>query len=224
MSYSFYLGDVRLPVAPGRLDVRHGNRVRRVDLVSGDEVVFMGGKTLCEVEFTALLPYSELPFAVYTNGFKRGDTILEELLALKESGKAFRFIVHRRVAGVVPASVNIRAVFREIRVREDAEHGSDIYVDIKLVEYAEAQVRRVTSGSGGGNVSVPARSVEAKPVARSHTVVKGDSLWAISQKHLGDGNRWKEIYNLNKTAIDSRNKGTGNAYHTIYPGQVFNLP
>jgi hypothetical protein len=30
-----------------------------------------------------------------------------------------------------------------------------------------------------------------------HTVVKGDSLWAIAKKYLGDGSRYKEIVTLN---------------------------
>lgn len=30
-----------------------------------------------------------------------------------------------------------------------------------------------------------------------HTVVKGDSLWAIARKYLGDGSRYKEIVTLN---------------------------
>ena len=30
-----------------------------------------------------------------------------------------------------------------------------------------------------------------------HTVVKGDTLWAIAKKYLGDGSRYKEIVTLN---------------------------
>ena len=61
------------------------------------------------------------------------------------------------------------------------------------------------------------------PPAKTHTVVRGDSLWAIAKKHYNDGGRYPEIYNKNKTTIDGRNKGTGNPKYTIYPGQVFTL-
>lgn len=33
---------------------------------------------------------------------------------------------------------------------------------------------------------------------KSYKVKKGDSYWRIAQKFLGDGRRWKEIFNLNK--------------------------
>ncbi len=35
------------------------------------------------------------------------------------------------------------------------------------------------------------------PSYRTHTVVKGDSLWAIAKKYLGDGSRYPEIKTLN---------------------------
>ncbi|MBN1870972.1 MAG: LysM peptidoglycan-binding domain-containing protein [Candidatus Omnitrophica bacterium] len=35
----------------------------------------------------------------------------------------------------------------------------------------------------------------------TYTIMKNDSLWKIAKKQLGDGNRWKEIYELNKSKI-----------------------
>lgn len=83
---------------------------------------------------------------------------------------------------------------------------------------AEAQLARVKaagfpdayiSTENGGTV------VATSPVKeqREYTVVKGDSLWLIAAKQLGDGNRWKEIYTLN-----------GLTSQTIYAGMKFKLP
>jgi hypothetical protein len=83
--YSFFLGDIRLPVTPARVDVRYGNKLNRVELVLGREVAFLAAKQLCEIEFSAVLPWAEYPFAVYTEGFRRGDEILTDLLNLKDS-------------------------------------------------------------------------------------------------------------------------------------------
>ena len=41
---------------------------------------------------------------------------------------------------------------------------------------------------------------------------------------LGDGNRWYEIYNMNKAAIDEVNKGKIISKYTIYAGMVLKLP
>lgn len=46
-----------------------------------------------------------------------------------------------------------------------------------------------------------------------HTVVKGDCLWDIAQKYLGDGGRYREIKNINNLKSD-----------TIYPGQILKVP
>lgn len=37
----------------------------------------------------------------------------------------------------------------------------------------------------------------------SYTVKSGDSLWSIATNQLGDGSRWKEIYNLNTQSLGS---------------------
>ena len=49
--------------------------------------------------------------------------------------------------------------------------------------------------------------------SRTYTVKGGDSLWAIAQKQLGNGNRYPEIKSLNNLSSD-----------TIHPGQVLKLP
>lgn len=51
---------------------------------------------------------------------------------------------------------------------------------------------------------------------RRYQVVKGDTLYDIAGKMLGDPNRWPEIYNLNKDKIEDPD--------LIYPGQVLKLP
>ncbi len=52
--------------------------------------------------------------------------------------------------------------------------------------------------------------------ARSYTIQQNDSLWKISQKELGDGNRWREIYELNQETIANPDSLTA--------GQIIKLP
>ena len=63
---------------------------------------------------------------------------------------------------------------------------------------------------------VPATEPVEKPTEPEyiiHTVVKGNSLWAISRKYLGAGNRCKEIMELN-----------GLTTTTIHVGQKLKIP
>lgn len=55
------------------------------------------------------------------------------------------------------------------------------------------------------------------PQKTTYTVKSGDSLWAIAKKLLGNGSRYTEIYELNKSII-------GSNPNLIYPGQTFTIP
>ncbi len=58
-----------------------------------------------------------------------------------------------------------------------------------------------------------ATAAPAPEVYRIHTVVKGDSLWAIAQKYLGNGSRYPEIKTLN-----------GLTSNVIYTGWKLKIP
>ncbi len=49
-----------------------------------------------------------------------------------------------------------------------------------------------------------------------HTVEKGDTLWAVAEKALGNGARYTEIFEANKPMLSDPDK--------IYPGQVLRIP
>lgn len=51
---------------------------------------------------------------------------------------------------------------------------------------------------------------------REHTVVKGDTLWGIAQKHYGDGKLYPRIVQANPAQISDPD--------LIHPGQVLRVP
>lgn len=72
----------------------------------------------------------------------------------------------------------------------------------------------------------------AAPVARSYTVVSGDSLWRIATRFYGSGSTYMRIYNANAGVIEAAAKAHGRASstgpsgagHWIYPGTQLVIP
>ncbi|MBN1605929.1 MAG: LysM peptidoglycan-binding domain-containing protein [Polyangiaceae bacterium] len=50
-----------------------------------------------------------------------------------------------------------------------------------------------------------------------YTVVRGDTLWDIARRRLGEGRRWREIYRSNRRVV-------GSDPNRIFPGQVLVVP
>ena len=49
-----------------------------------------------------------------------------------------------------------------------------------------------------------------------YTIEKGDTLWAIAKTHLGDGNKYNDIFEANREVIKDPD--------LIYPGQKIRIP
>ena len=66
----------------------------------------------------------------------------------------------------------------------------------------------------GQELTLPSEHPESPPVL--YTVRRGDTLSEIAERELGDADRWREIFELNRDVIEHP--------HRIFPGQVLVLP
>ncbi len=81
----------------------------------------------------------------------------------------------------------------------------------------------------GANVVLdPQEEPDEAGEGTEYTVVKGDTLWTISEQFLGTPLRYAEIYDLNKDVIEaearSRGKKDSSNGHWIFPGTVLQIP
>lgn len=90
---------------------------------------------------------------------------------------------------------------------------------ISKVEASELKV--VVPGSdmkldAGVNINDLIAAATPAKEPRFHTVEKGDTLWAVSQKAYGNGAKYEVIFEANKPMLSHPDK--------IYPGQVLRIP
>jgi nucleoid-associated protein YgaU len=141
---------------------------------------------------------------------------------VKSAGKSLGIGKADAAEPEAPAAEAVKKEIEDLGLKAD---GLDVKVEgdtVKVSGRAPSQEEREKIILAAGNVAGVAKVEEsletpgpaAEPVF--HTVVKGDTLWAISEKTLGSGARYKEIFEANRPMLSDPDK--------IYPGQVLRIP
>lgn len=134
---------------------------------------------------------------------------------IKDSGKS--------IFGGGDAEPTKEALEQEIADLGLDASGVDIAVEgdtVKLTgaaasdELKEKLILAVGNVEGVAAVEEDVASQGAEPVF--HTVAKGDTLWAIAEKTMGNGAKYQEIFEANKPMLSHPDK--------IYPGQMLRIP
>ncbi len=125
------------------------------------------------------------------------------------------------VGAAEAAEVQQDALQKEITELGLDPTGLDIKVEgdkVKVSGKAVSQEMKEKVILAVGNVEGVAEVEDEVPGGEPvfHTVEKGDTLWAISEKTLGSGARYQEIFEANKPMLKHPDK--------IYPGQVLRIP
>lgn len=126
-------------------------------------------------------------------------------------------LVGKAEAGEAPSE---EALTEEVKKIGLDTKGAEIKVDGDKVTVSggeltvEEREKIILAVGNVEGVAAVEADTEAEPVF--HTVEKGDTLWAISSKALGNGSRYNEIFEANRPMLSDPDK--------IYPGQVLRIP
>jgi nucleoid-associated protein YgaU len=119
------------------------------------------------------------------------------------------------------AEPNADDLLAEIKALGLETEGLDIAIEgdkVKVTGTAASQEMKekiiLAVGNVEGIAAVEDEVSGSDPVF--HEVQKGESLWAISSKTLGNGSRYMEIFEANKPMLSDPEK--------IYPGQNLRIP
>lgn len=222
MAYKMYLGGALMPITPSKVTVKINNQNKTLTLINGEEINILKDAGLSDVSFELLLPQVSYPFT--NGGAQSANFYLSLFERLKSSKEPFQWILNRqKPSGGMFFYTNMTVGMENYEIVDDAGKGFDIGVKINLKQYRAFGTKTVTikaaptpSTPAKATVQAAPRPTASAPKAATYTVKSGDCLWNIAKKHLGDGAKYNEIYNLNKDKIKNPN--------LIYPGQVLTLP
>ena len=207
---------ILLPVTPSEIETKTGNRNKAVYILNFGEMNLAKKPGLQEIRFTALLPGRHYSFVQTEDGFHEPEYYLNCFKEYKAAAKPVQLILFRRMAdGTQLFCGNLDVLLEDYTVTEKGGEQGDFWVEMHWKEWKTAKsIRYSVKSQNGGNVLVEqGQKREMKTPAATYTVKKGDCLWNIAKKPLGDGAKYKEI--AQKNGISNPN--------LIYPGQVLKL-
>ena len=189
---------------------------KTVDVVNGEQMTIIKSIPLREFTLKVLLPKDDA-LVKDKQRWKEPIVYLAKLREFKANKKPLRFIVLRpQEDGTELFSGNLLVTLEEYTVNEIAGEEGDFYIDIKLKEYKTIQGKKLVINENKPNENVKAKEEMQRPTkepSTTYTVKKGDTLWTIAQKQLGNGNKWQDIAKINN--ISNPNK--------LQVGQVLKL-
>lgn len=131
------------------------------------------------------------------------EKIKEHILANNPGVENLGVTYENGIVGLSGRCTN-KAAFRKcVLMAGNVQGVIDVYAN-ELVPYVEPAAPAVTAAA------------PAEPEPQYYVIEKGDTLWAIARKFLGNGNRYPEIFEANKEVIIDPDK--------IFPGQKIIIP
>lgn len=125
--------------------------------------------------------------------------------------------VARIIITGLPVPINMYFVINSFEYDHNAGEEEDIYYRLNIKQYKPYGVKLIeTNATQNTTVRANSTNVASPTNTGGYKVKSGDSLFAITKRYTGNGNRWKELYELNKSKINNPN--------LIYPNQVLTIP
>lgn len=202
------------PVTPSQVQTKVGNCNETVQILQMGQANLLKNAGLEEVQFRALFPGRQYHFVQVEEGFREPSYFLERLKDFKKAQKPVQLIIFRRLAdGSQIFCSNVEMGLEEYNILEQGGEQGDFWVEIALKEYRKMQSIAYRPASDGNTLEKQPAQRPAKEMAKTYVVKKGDNLWNIAKKELGDGSKFGELAKKNGISNPS----------LIYSGQVIKL-
>ncbi len=204
---------IHFPINPEKITCQTGNRIQTFDVISLGTIALPRGTVPARFTFEGFFPGQARQGASYVTDWRPPKQLVEVLSAWRDQGLKLRLLVTE-----TPINHDVYFDGKDSFEHEWKGGHGDCWYMIRLVRarelviFAESEARARQTAVGARTT----RSRPAPPPPKTYTVKPGDNLWAIAKKILGDGSRWREIYNANKGVI-------GPDPNIIRPGQLLRI-
>lgn len=223
MMIQFNGKNLTLPINPEQLSINRSASNDDIDIIGLGKATRKGEPGLINLTIESFFPGSNSYF--YTG--VKPKTCIDFINEIWESENINNNVAKFVTLGL-PVELNMYFVIEDFTYDHKAGEEDDIYYNLKIKKYVPYGVKTVNmqltglaaarASSTSKVTSTPTPTTSANVVeTKTYTVVRGDCLWNITKKYTGNGSRWKELYDLNKTTI-------GSNPNLIKPGQVLTLP
>jgi len=196
---------------PEVINIKKGMAIKSVNIQGLGEVVIKQDPTAIVISFSSFFPATPFP-GVQFEDLTPPSNLKDKITTWQKSDKPVHFII-------TGTTINLYFVIEDFTYDERGGDIGTLHYSLTLKEYKEVKARQVKVEASTRKAALPAETptrTDNREQPKTYTVVSGDCLWNIAKKHLGNGSRYMEIYNLNKDIIKNPN--------LIYPGQVLKLP
>lgn len=158
-------------------------------LETGD-ILALGAEQLKSIAITSFFPSQKYSF-LYTKNIKDPWECVNMINRWKNSKEPIRLTI-------VGTNINLNMGISKFSY-DKMDGTKDVGFTLELLEYPNLNVQRYKDGTQkySEKSKLKPRANTTKNQARSHMVKKGDTMWDMAEKYLGNGRRWREIAKAN---------------------------
>lgn len=195
---SFNNGALRhqLPVNPETITISSPFSTQEVNISQLGGISVIGERELKDFTFSSFFPRDYNPTFCEHDKIHDPWTYVKNIEKWRDSRKPMRLVI-------TGTPINYAVTLNDFTYdAEKAGNVGDIYYTMTFREYRFVNVKTTKETNNGTVKSSEGNSrPNAKSAPTSYTVKSGDSLWKIAKRLLGDGAKWRSIYDANKKTI-----------------------
>lgn len=185
------------PVLPEIIDISDGQNSKTYTTVGLGEINVIKDPKLTVFKFESEFPMQAYPYVYRPEILMRPEEYINYINEWRKTKRPMRYIYTG-----TSFDINEAVSIEQFDWKEVGGSPGDIQYSITLKKYVFYAARRAEVVKAAGSAtaiiqkSAPKRPSDKVPPG-TYKIAPGDSLWAISKKNLGKGERWKEIQKLN---------------------------